>query len=1059
MATVCALNSTRESDCASVQRSGDQAIDAVSQQAMAAAVALDAAPSDPRVTRDTPPRISVVMAAYNAASTLDRAIRSVVAQTERSWELIIVNDGSNDETALKAATWASRNTRIRVINQSNMGASHARNRGLSEARGDWIVFFDADDTMHRRHFAMMLRAIRSTPGAGAAACGWARVDTRGRRVFKIVPAADRFSFEAIYTYGPPTVIHAYLLPRRLLLSEGGFDVRFKIGEDWDLWIRLARMGLQFAVVPKALALYWESSGSVTKDGERLLRDEIAIRQIARQPDARISAPLPEFANGIQRDNPGLESLFSALFWGGTLLGAGQSPRYMLDLIPPFRPMPPPKAMAGVLCGGLEMAAPGGRSGIVAHWPSLAEIVLDFLQALESWAQIPGLATAILDELEHESLRKGRFRGAVRLTHSIGLNLFSLASWRGVASVPPSIDRLSIKIGFPKGRIISKIPLFGPMSGLQIQIAVARRLLRRVERRALGSDVFGRCLRGAGQLMPLVNRMRKAIGLPRGATRSLPEPLGRIVDEERGKLAAWRHPVAPTRIIPNTHPDEESAQGWDRFYEREDPWDYGNPYEQQKYDDTLELIPTVEGGALEIACSEGRFTEKLAAKTERILAVDISANALARAARRCARFPNVKFKQMDVFHEELRGNWPLIVCSEVLYYLPDKSALLVLVQKLFAAVQPGGYFVHAHLRSIGDDPTRSGFDCGVPFGADFIAESLSKAGFVRRRTTDRDIYRIDLFQKSPIPAPAIEPITTCREVECAPSDRVAGGVVWRGAIRTRSKLESEQRRLRLPVLAYHRIAEDGPERLAPYRLSAQRFEEQLIFLRRRGYRSWSPIDMAAQAQRTGALPGRPILITFDDGYADFYDTAWPILQRNGFSAHNFIVTEHVGGHADWDRHWGSPAPLMNWDQIVRLSAQGVTFGSHLATHTAATHLLPEALFREAVSSRLKLEKALGSPIDTVATPFGESNGLVELILQQAGYRQHFGNDELLCLAPISSNWMLIPRLFVTSDLDLKAFGQLIHMAHEPPEAADRPADSGAHRRLRPLEPRPGASMSQ
>jgi len=918
-----------------------------------------------------------------------------------------------------------------------MGASHARNRGLSEARGDWIVFFDADDTMHRRHFAMMLKAVRSNPDAGAAACGWARVDTKGRRAFAIVPAADRFSFEAIYTYGPPTVIHAYLLPRRLLLTEGGFDVRFKTGEDWDLWIRLARMGLQFAVVPKVLALYWDSGGSLTKDAERLLRDDIAIRQLARQPDGRISAPLPQHANGIQRDNPGLDSLFSALYWGGPLLWAGQHPRYLLDLIEPFYPLPPPGALAGALRAGLQMVAPGGQSGIIADWPSLAKSVLDFLQALESWSQTPGLATAIFDEFELTCLCTAHFSGAVRLTHSMGLNLFSLASWRGVASVPPSIDRLTVKVGFrDRGRIIARIPLFGPMSGLQIQLAVARSLLRRVERRALGGDILGGCLRRTGRLMPFLHRLTNTVSLPRSGARILSEPLGRIVDQERDKVAAWKQPLAPAPVIPTTHPEEESTNGWDQFYEQEDPWDYGNPYEQQKYDDTIELIPLVEGDALEIACSEGRFTEKLAVKVARILAVDISANALARAARRCARFPSVKFKQMDVFHEALSGSWALIVCSEVLYYLPDKSSLLVLIERLFAATQPGGCFVHAHARSIEEDTSRSGFDWGLPFGADFIAESLSKAGFVRRRTTDRDIYRVDLFQKPPIPEPAGEPITACRDIGCLLPDRVAGGVVWGGAIHTRSKLESRQRRSRLPVLAYHRIAGDGPERLIRYRLSAQRFEEQLIFLRRRGYRSWSPMDMAAGARRSGALPGRPIMITFDDGYADFYETAWPILLRNGFSAHNFIVTEHVGGHADWDAHWGPPASLMTWDQIVHLSAQGATFGSHLATHTAATHLRPEALFREAVSSRLKLEKVLGTPIDTVATPFGESNGLVESVLQQAGYRQHFGNH-LGCLAPISSNRLLIPRLFVTSDLDLKAFGEMIHMAYEAPEAADRP----------------------
>jgi peptidoglycan/xylan/chitin deacetylase (PgdA/CDA1 family) len=185
-----------------------------------------------------------------------------------------------------------------------------------------------------------------------------------------------------------------------------------------------------------------------------------------------------------------------------------------------------------------------------------------------------------------------------------------------------------------------------------------------------------------------------------------------------------------------------------------------------------------------------------------------------------------------------------------------------------------------------------------------------------------------------------------------------------------------------------------------------------------------------------LPGRPVMITFDDGYADFYETAWPILQRNGFSAHNFVVTDLVGRCAEWDARWGAPAPLMDWAQIIQLSAEGATFGSHLATHTAATYMRTEALLREAVNSRLKLEKALGTPIETVATPFGDSNGVVELVLKLAGYRQHFGNH-LDCFAPISSNWMSIPRLFVTSDLNIQAFANLMGLYEERPEAADRP----------------------
>jgi peptidoglycan/xylan/chitin deacetylase (PgdA/CDA1 family) len=1015
---------------------GDQ-LEATSDMALAN-VSMGAS-ADVADVHDATPSISVVMAAYNAASTLDRAVRSVVAQSEAPWELIIVDDGSSDDTASRAAGWADRDHRIRVVNQSNMGASHARNRGISEARGDWIVFLDSDDTLDRRHFGLMLKAVRSTPNAGAAACGWMRIDKKGRPTLRIVPTKDRFTFEAMYANGPPTVIHAYLLPRRVLLREGGFDVRLKTGEDWDLWMRLARMGLQFAVVPKVLALYWDSGGSLTKDLVQVLRDDIALRGFARLPDARISAPLPQHANGFQRDEPRHDYLVSVVFWSATRLGAGQSPPcHLFSLIEPFRPLPTPWAVAHVLCSGLEMLAPGGRQGIAPHWPNFAENLWEFLWAMETWADSPGMALASFYEFELECLRAGKFSGAVRLTHSIGLNLLSFAILRGVGPLPPSIDRLIVRAGFGKRvRIVAMIPLFGPMTGMQILTTVMQRVLRRIERKALGSGFFPGSFRRLGRYVPFVNRVKHALGLGGRRARSVPDPVARIIEQERAKVTMWGESLAAPPVISTTHPKEDSAKGWDRFYEQEDPWDYGNPYEKQKYDDTLELIPVVHGDALEIGCSEGRFTEMLAPKTERLLAVDISVNALARAAQRCERLPHVQFKQIDIFREDLSGEWALIVCSELLYYLPDKPSLRALLSRLFAAMQPGGYLAHAHARSLCDDSSRSGFDWGVPFGADFIAESLSEAGFVRLRTTDREIYRVDLFQKPPISSPVPEPKSSVRSIDCEMPPRVAGGVVWRGAIHTRSQLESEVRRSRMPVLAYHRIADSGPEHLTPWRLNPQQFEEQLIFLRRRGYRGCSPTEMMAGAERRGSLPGRPVMITFDDGYADFYETAWPILQRNGFSAHNFIVTELVGRSAEWDARWGAPAPLMTWDQIIRLSAEGATFGSHLATHTAATYMRTEALLREAVSSRMKLEKALGTPIETVATPFGDSNGVVELVLNLAGYRQHFGNH-LDCFAPISSNWMLIPRLFVTSDLNIQDFANLMRLYDERPEAADAPS---------------------
>src|SRR5205814_5958239 len=97
--------------------------------------------------------------------------------------------------------------------------------------------------------------------------------------------------------------------------------------------------------------------------------------------------------------------------------------------------------------------------------------------------------------------------------------------------------------------------------------------------------------------------------------------------------------------------------------------------------------------------------------------------------------------------------------------------------------------------------------------------------------------------------------------------------------------------RLPILAYHRIADSGPVRLKEYRVSVQAFDAQISYLREQGYYSVDLFEWSL-GKLTGKLASRrrPILITFDDGYRDFIDFAWPILQRHGFSAMVFVVTD-------------------------------------------------------------------------------------------------------------------------------------------------------------------------
>ena len=214
--------------------------------------------------------------------------------------------------------------------------------------------------------------------------------------------------------------------------------------------------------------------------------------------------------------------------------------------------------------------------------------------------------------------------------------------------------------------------------------------------------------------------------------------------------------------------------------------------------------------------------------------------------------------------------------------------------------------------------------------------------------------------------------------------------------------------KIPILLYHRISDDEcPSELAPYKLSLKKFDQQLKWLNQNGYYSLSMEEWLYCVANNKTIDGKPVILTFDDGYLDFYENASPILFEYGFSAHVFVVTDKVGHAADWDTKYGPPAPLMTWDQIKYLDARGIGFGSHLATHIPADQLTLEILLNEAVCSKNALEENLMKTIRTLALPYGITGIEIEKTLLKAGFTQLFLTRH--AIAEIHGNPAQIPRL--------------------------------------------------
>jgi cellulose synthase/poly-beta-1,6-N-acetylglucosamine synthase-like glycosyltransferase len=217
------------------------------------------------------PRISVVIPTYNYGCYLRRAVESALAQIYPPFEIIVVDDGSTDDTRAVASSFGAQ---VRYIFQHNRGISCARNTGIGAATGDWIAFLDADDWWLPEKLQRQAEALaHDTEAALVYTAAW-KVRPDGSQEYCPATAASRIWPQLRYNNCISNGSSAMVL-RKALLAEGGFDETLKACEDWDMWFRLARK-YKIAVVtaPVTAIAVWDES--VSCDHQRMLTNTAKI---------------------------------------------------------------------------------------------------------------------------------------------------------------------------------------------------------------------------------------------------------------------------------------------------------------------------------------------------------------------------------------------------------------------------------------------------------------------------------------------------------------------------------------------------------------------------------------------------------------------------------------------------------------------------------------------------------------------------------------------------------------------------------------------------------------
>jgi len=227
---------------------------------------------------------------------------------------------------------------------------------------------------------------------------------------------------------------------------------------------------------------------------------------------------------------------------------------------------------------------------------------------------------------------------------------------------------------------------------------------------------------------------------------------------------------------------------------------------------------------------------------------------------------------------------------------------------------------------------------------------------------------------------------------------------------------------IPILMYHRIADEGDPGLARYRVTPAQFEQQMGWLRRNGFTPLS-IDLLRSARRgDGRWPRRPVLITFDDGYRDFYDHAWPVLRNLAFPSVMFVVAAKVGDCSDWDQALGRPEPLMGWSELAEISAGGVTIGSHSLMHHRFSRLDVRESYDDMRVSAEIIDRALGQRPAAFCYPYGVYDRLIERLLPTCAYEFGFTCDPPAA-AP-QDNPLRLPRIEIMGSDDIRSFSAKI-----------------------------------
>jgi peptidoglycan/xylan/chitin deacetylase (PgdA/CDA1 family) len=188
---------------------------------------------------------------------------------------------------------------------------------------------------------------------------------------------------------------------------------------------------------------------------------------------------------------------------------------------------------------------------------------------------------------------------------------------------------------------------------------------------------------------------------------------------------------------------------------------------------------------------------------------------------------------------------------------------------------------------------------------------------------------------------------------------------------------------VPILMYHSVSEHARPKFKRFMVTPDQLDEHLAYLKNQGYTAITVTEFIDTPR--DALPERPVVLTFDDGFGDFYTHAFPLMQKYRIRATLYVTTGYVSGRSEWLVHEDEiDRQMLTWDELTQVCRGGVECGAHSHSHRPLDELDPEELDIEITRPKQILEDRLGGPVHSFAYPFGYYTDEIKRRVREAGY---------------------------------------------------------------------------